>query len=418
MMNHVVVTGLGVSAANGIGIPAFTQSLKSGISGVKCHINEFPAIKASLADYSYKTALASLPLSQDTLNHALRLGAKAPLSAHLSLATALEAWHDAFADGCPYPPDQRGVIIAGHNIEQKYQYQIRQSYVERPEFVPASHALCFMDTNQLALLSELLTLRGEGYTVGGASASGNTGLLHAYRQIASGVTQACLVVGAMADLSPPEIQAFKNSGALLTEGDAFDAARLCRPFDLNRQGFVYGQGCACLLLENEQSANERNAPIWGRVLGGSLCLDANRGSNPSSEGESRAMRQALLAANRPYDSVNYINTHGTSSLQGDETEIAAIKHAFGPYHRQIWLNSTKSLTGHCLYAAAAVEAAATLIQMKEHFLHPNLNLENPIDNDCRFVGQQAQSQPIAIALNNAFGFGGINTCVVLEHVSQ
>ncbi|BEM77695.1 polyketide biosynthesis malonyl-ACP decarboxylase PksF [Serratia marcescens] len=418
MKNHVVVTGLGVSAANGIGVPAFTQSLKAGISGIQYHANAFPAIKASLADYSYKTALSSLPLTQETLKNALRLGAKAPLSACLSLATALEAWHDAFADGCPYPPEQRGVIIAGHNIEQKYQYQIRQSYAERPEFVPASHALCFMDTHQLGLLSELLTLRAEGYTVGGASASGNVGLLHAYRQVASGTVQACLVVGAMADLSPPEIQAFKSSGALLTDGAASDPARLCRPFDRDRQGFVYGQGCACLLLENEQSANERHAPIWGRVLGGSLCLDANRGSNPSWEGESRVMRQALEAAKRPYDSVSYINTHGTSSLQGDETEIAAIKHAFGPYHRQIWLNATKSLTGHCLYAAAAVEAAATLIQMRARFLHPNVNLENPIDKECRFVGQQAQSQPITVALNNAFGFGGINTCVVLEHVSQ
>ncbi|OKP52610.1 poly(3-hydroxyalkanoate) depolymerase [Serratia marcescens] len=418
MKNHVVVTGLGVSAANGIGVPAFTRALKSGVSGVKWHVNEFPEIKASLADYSYPTTLASLPLSPETLKQALRLGAKAPLSARMSLATALEAWHDAFADGCPYPPEQRGIIVAGHNIEQGYQYQIRQSYADRPEFVPASHALCFMDTHQLALLSELLTVRGEGCTVGGASASGNVGLIQAYRQVASGVTQACLVVGAMADLSPPEIQAFKNSGALLSDGNAEEAARLCRPFDSDRRGFVYGQGCACLLLENEQSARERRAPIWGRVLGGSLCLDANRGSNPSCEGEARAMLQALQAANCSYDAVNYINTHGTSSLLGDDTEIAAIKQAFGPYHRQIWLNATKSLTGHCLYAAAAVEAAATLIQMKAGFLHPNLNLDTPIDNDCRFVGQQAQSQPIAIALNNAFGFGGINTCVVLEHVGQ
>ncbi|WOA53295.1 beta-ketoacyl synthase N-terminal-like domain-containing protein [Dickeya solani] len=418
MKNNVVVTGLGVAAANGIGIPAFTQSLKTGISGINRHTNEFPEIKASLADYNYKAALESLSLTQEERKDALRLGARVPLSTRVSLATALEAWHDAFADGCPYPPEQRGIIIAGHNVEQKYQYQIRQSFIDQPEFVPASYALYFMDTNQLGLISELLTIRGEGCTVGGASASGNSGIIQAYRQVASGITQSCLVVGAMADLSPPEIQAFKNSGALLTQSDSSDPAQLCRPFDQDRKGFVYGQGCACLLLENEQSARERHAPIWGQILGGSICLDANRGSNPSCEGESRVMQQALLTACCPHDSVDYINTHGTSSLMGDETEIAAIKRVFGPYHQQIWLNSTKSLTGHCLYAAAAVETVATLIQMKERFLHPNLNLETPINDECRFVGQHAQHQEIKVALNNAFGFGGINTCVVLAHASQ
>ncbi|TYL43741.1 beta-ketoacyl synthase N-terminal-like domain-containing protein [Dickeya sp. ws52] len=418
MMHNVVVTGLGIAAANGIGIPAFTQSLKTGISGISRHVGEYPEIKASLSDYNYKAALASLSLTQETLNDALRLGARVPLSAQVSLTTALEAWYAAFADECPYPPEQRGIIIAGHNIEQKYQYQIRQSFTDQPEFVPASYALYFMDTNQLGLLSELFTIRGEGCTVGGASASGNAGIIQAYRQVASGITQSCLVVGAMADLAPPEVQAFKNSGALLAESDSGDPTQLCRPFDQQRKGFVYGQGCACLLLENEQSARKRHAPIWGRILGGSICLDANRGSNPSCEGESRVMAQALQAAGCAYDSVDYINTHGTSSLMGDETEIAAIKRVFGPYHRQIWLNSTKSLTGHCLYAAAAVEAVATLVQMREHFLHPNLNLETPINSECRFVGQHAQRQDINIALNNAFGFGGINTCVVWEHVNQ
>ena len=415
---NVVVTGLGVMAANGLGLFNFTQSLKTGTSGVRRYSNESLEIKAGLDAFNYKEILERMSLTQDKKKQALRLGAKVPDSAKISIITALETWQDAFPDKCPYAPEELSIIIAGHNIEQQYHYTIQQSFIKHPNFIPASYALSFMDSNQIGLLSELNTIRGEGFTIGGASASGNSGIIQAYRQITSGTSQACLLVGAMMDLSSSEIQAFKHTTALVSKKDDwYEPQQLCRPFDRARKGFVYGQGCACLLIENEQSAYTRSAKIWARILGGSICLDANRSSNPNSTGEARAMLQALQDANCSPGSVDYINSHGTGSLIGDVAELAAIKSVFGSHTKNLWINSTKSMTGHCLSAAAVVEAAAILIQMKNNFIHPNLNLEDPIDYACRFVGKTLQKEKIRIAINNSFGFHGINTCIVLENIS-
>ncbi len=143
-------------------------------------------------------------------------------------------------------------------------------------------------------------------------------------------------------------------------------------------------------------------------------LDGNRLTNPNPTGEARAMRQALYTAGLSPEDVAYLNTHGTASVLGDEAEIAAIKEVFDQTASEIWLNSTKSLTGHCLTAAGAIEAIATIIQMNEDFLHPNLNLEDPMDETCRFVGGQSQPATINIAMSNSFGFGGINSSIIFK----
>ena len=139
------------------------------------------------------------------------------------------------------------------------------------------------------------------------------------------------------------------------------------------------------------------------MIGGGITLDGNRLTNPNPAGEGRAMQQALNTAGVSPNDVTYINTHGTASVLGDETEIAAIKAVFGDSVPNLWLNSTKSLTGHCLTAAGTIEAIATIIQMNEGFLHPNLNLDHPLDEACRFVGRQSQPAVINLAMSNSFG---------------
>ena len=126
------------------------------------------------------------------------------------------------------------------------------------------------------------------------------------------------------------------------------------------------------------------------------------------------MKQALKEAGCAAESVNYVNAHATSSVMGDEIEVKALKEVFGGHLGHIWVNATKGLTGHCLCAAGLVESAATLIQMKYGFLHPNLNLDKAIDETCRFVGVTARSEVLHLALSNAFGFGGINTSIVIR----
>lgn len=283
-------------------------------------------------------------------------------------------------------------------------------------YVPGRYALAYQDTDHVGTLSQILGITGEGCTVGGASASGNLAIIHGSRLIELGAADACLVVGAMTDLSPTERQAFVNLGAMpgwAAGAEPEDPAALCRPFDTGRRGFVYGQAAGCLVLEAERSARRRGAVPLAELRGYGLRLDANSLADPREEGEAQAMTEAMArAAVRPAD-VDYVNAHGTGSARGDDAEAAAVARAFGPELGRPVVNATKGLTGHCLSAAGVVEAVAVIVQMRHGFIHPNINLEHPIDARLRFAGGHAAKAVIDCALSNSFGFGGINSCIVL-----
>jgi malonyl-ACP decarboxylase len=221
--------------------------------------------------------------------------------------------------------------------------------------------------------------------------------------VASGAVDVCLVLGALTDLSGMERQSFYNLGAMATT--------TCRPFDVDREGFVPGQAAACLVLESPESAAERGVPVLGHVAGYAQRLDATRLAEPSVAAEATVMAAALRHAGLSPDRIGYVNTHGTGSRIGDETEVRAIREVFGA--ARPWLNSTKGLVGHCLCAAGVVEAVATLVQLRHGFLHPNAGLARPLDDTSRFVGAVARHEEVDHALSNAFGFGGFNTSVVL-----
>lgn len=415
MLHDAVITGAGVLTSGGFGIQAFTDNLKAGRSGITRYEEDGLEVAARLQGFNFESSLAQLSLSEAVKTRALRAGRRAPRSAQCSLLTALEAWQQAFDSEQVYPPANVNLLIAGNNINQGYQHGVMSKFLDDPEYVPASYALHFMDTDQIGLLSEVLEIEGEGFTVGGASASGNLAILQACRQIRHGLCDACVVVGAMADLSQVELRAFRHAGALGGNRFALEPEKACRPFDSHREGFIYGQGSACMIVESGENARKRGASVWGRIAGGSACLDGNRSSDPSVEGEVRAMKQALEAAGHSPEQVDYVNAHATSSRLGDEVEVAALKAVFGSRVGEVWVNATKGLIGHCLFAAGVIEVVATLVQMKGGFLHPNLNLDNPIDMECRFVPATAQPARSALALSNAFGFGGINTSIVIEN---
>lgn len=414
MCDDVLVTGVGVLTSTGRGIEAFSNALRHGRIGITNSAEDELGVAGRMQGFNFEVSLSGLSLPESIKTRALRAGRRAPLSAQASLITALEAWHQAFGDVEVYPPEKINLLVAGNNINQAYQRGVMMKFQEDPEYVPASYALHFMDIDQIGLLSEVLGIRGEGFTVGGGSASGNMGILQAYRQIKYGLCQACVVVGAMADLSPVELRAFQHAGALGGKRFAAQPEKACRPFDADRDGFIYGQGSACMILESSNHAQERGVPIWGQIGGGAACLDGNRSSNPSAAGEVRVMKQALEEAGHAVEEVQYVNAHATSSLLGDEVEVKAIKEVFGSHLEKVSINATKGLIGHCLYAAGVIEAVATLIQMKHGFLHPNVNLENPIDNECRFIGLTAEAKRTELALNNSYAFGGINTSIVIK----
>jgi malonyl-ACP decarboxylase len=388
--------------------------LRDGASGVIRRERLVPALAGGLSDFNFERRLAEMGLPEELSSKARRMARRSPLSVQCSTLTALEAWRSAgFLEAPPDDARRVGMVVAGQNISSAYQFEVSEKFRLEPEYVAPSYGLHFLDTDHVGCLSELFGVGGEGLTTGGASASGNIALITGMRLIRQNLLDACVVVGALADLSPVECHAFKQMGAMGGNA-ALDPGRACRPFDADRDGFVYGQGSASLILESEGHAARRGAPHWGSILGGAVCLDGNRSSELNPEGVARAMRGALSDGGVEVDQIEYVNAHATSSVLGDDREAIGIKTFLGRRTGEVWVNSTKELTGHCLWAAGVVEAAAVLIQMREGFLHPNPNLNRPTDPDCRFVGTGTREIRCATALSNSFGFGGFNTSIVLR----
>lgn len=416
-MKRVAITGMGVVTAAGQGLDAFTLALQTGLSGIKprpATVDLPLPFGGFLADFALAAALQKFSDQADGLwQKAQTVARRAPLSVQASVVSALEAWQGAKLMTHTLDATRVSLVVAGQNLNQGYSYTMQQKHQATPDYLPPRYGIHFLDTDQVGILSELFAIHGEGQTVGGASASGNVGLIQGYRLVQWGLADVCMVVGALQELSPLEIHAFAALGAL--GGKTIqEAAQACRPFDQQREGFIYGQGSGCLIVESEASAQRRGVEPLAELAGYGFVLDGNRLIDPSPVGEAQAMRQALQRANLAPVDVDYVNAHGTASVLGDVTEIAALKDVLGEAVAQFWLNSTKSLTGHCLTAAGVIEAIATILQMKGGFVHPNLNLAQPMDDTCRFVGQLSQHATINVALSNSFGFGGINSSIVLK----
>ena len=421
--SKVGITGMGIVSSIGDDVSAFCNSLKGGKSGIKqvARTKESKVsvdIAAEIQDFSFLELLNRFQdLSDEKLNHARRLGQRAPFAIQLSIIAALEAWHHAQLFSHQPLSERMGLMVAGQNSTQHYQYDLISKFKKNPEYLSPRYALEFLETNQVGVLSELLGIQGEGLVVGGASATGNVGIIKGTQLVLSGLVDICLVVGVVADLSPMDIQGFINVGAMGGKKYINQPEKACRPFDTRHEGFIYGQASACIILESESSARERGVPVVAEIKGGALNLDGNSSSNPNVHGESRAMLSALRQAGLLASDVDYINTHGSSAPLGDKIEAEAISQVF-EHASGWWLNSTKSLTGHCLYSAGVVEAIATVEQMREGFIHPNKNLDDPIRDDLPFCGAEAIDHRIDVAVSNSFGFGGINTSIVLQRAPK
>ncbi len=420
MLSRVVVTGYGILSSIGQNSQEFTSSLIMGCSGISHLKQKFEPpisvnIGAEIKDFQFLSALenfASLP--NELIEQAKRSAQRAPFTIQTSVISALEAWQQSQLYYHHIDRYRIGIVVAGQNSTQNYQYGLSSGFQKNPEYLSPRYALHFMDTDQVGTLSEIFGIQGEGLSVGGASASGNVAIIKGLQAIQLDLIDICLVIGVVADLSPMDLQGFFNIGAM--GGKLFQGKpeKACRPFDTQHEGFIYGQASGCLILESEASAIARDAPIEAEILGGALTLDGNRLSDPSVEGESGAMRSALLKSGISARQIDYINAHGSSSPIGDDAEIEAIRRVFTEHLPGIRINSTKGLTGHCLFSAGVIEAIATIVQLGNDFLHPNLNLETPIDSQCNFCGSSAVKGVFTTALSNSFGFGGINTSLVIK----
>ncbi|MBO9699895.1 MAG: beta-ketoacyl-ACP synthase [Sporocytophaga sp.] len=418
--NKIGITGMGIVSSIGENISSFCNALMKGESGIRLSTSQKEPkisvnIAAELQNFSFLELLNRFQdVPEEKLVNAKRLGRRAPFAIQASIISALEAWQHAQLFQSKLQSERIGLIVAGQNSTQNFQYDLIQKFRENPEYLSPRYALEFLETNQVGVLSELFGINGEGLVVGGASATGNVGIIKGYQLVHSGFADVCVVVGTIADLSPMDIQGFINIGAMGGKKYINQPEKACRPFDKQHEGFIYGQASACIILESLASASKREAPFLAEIKGGSINLDGNSSSDPNKNGEVKAMLSALNQAGLSASEVDYLNTHGSSSALGDKTEADAICDVFGGHTAALRLNATKGLTGHCLYSAGLVEAIATVIQMRQGFLHPNKNLEEPICNDLKFCGAEAINHRIDIAMSNSFGFGGINTSIVLK----
>lgn len=418
---RALITGMGIICSIARDAASFGKALREGQSGIERipHAGENqPAFSAAILGFDFLKALeerTALPSQLHTM--ARRGGVRSPFALQAGILAALEAWETAGLHETPIPADRIGLVVAGNNLTGNHAYGAYPKFVKNPAHLPGSCALRFQDTDHVGVLTEIFSIRGEGYTVGGASASGNIAIINASRLIELGAVDACLVVGALTDLSPLEQQAYFNIGAMVGQYSG-NPKLVCRPFDENHKGFAYGQGSACLVLEAESSAKRRKAGVLAELAGYDLKLDANSSSNPQEDGEVLAIQNAIRNAGLESDEIAYVNAHGTGSPLGDRTELRALRRALGQSFTQTWVNATKALTGHCLCAASVIEAVATVIQMAGNFVHPNINLSRSIDPDCLLVGTRAEVAKIDFALSNGFGFGGFNTSIVLANPNR
>ncbi|HLP42083.1 MAG TPA: beta-ketoacyl synthase N-terminal-like domain-containing protein [Fibrobacteria bacterium] len=412
------ITGMGILSSIGRDVPTFCASLREGRAGFSRAERKHPSapvdIAAEIKDFSFLEELKRCnDLSEPTFRAARRLGQRAPFPVQVAILSALEAWSMAGMFVSRPAPERIGVIVAGQNTTQNYQFGLIPGFLANPEYLTPRYGLEFFDSNHVGILSELLGIHGEGFVVGGASATGNLALIKAWQAVSSGWLDACLVAGITADPSPMDLQGFFSMGAMGGRKFSGNPEKACRPFDVQHEGFIYGQAGACVVLESRASAQNRGAPLLATVNSGAVYLDGNSSSNPSMEGEAAAMRLAIAGSGLPLSEIGYVNTHGSSSPLGDRTEAEAIREVFGDLASEVWMNSTKGLTGHCLQSAGVVEVIATVLQMREGFIHPNRNLEEPVQTGLRFSGPVAVETRIEAALSNSFGFGGINSSVVL-----
>jgi 3-oxoacyl-[acyl-carrier-protein] synthase II len=262
-------------------------------------------------------------------------------------------------------------------------------------------------------------LKGANSTVTTACAASTQSIGNASRTIERGDADVMLAGGSEASLCRVGIAAFNAIRALSTRND--DPEHASRPFDRDRDGFVPGEGAGTLVLEDLDHARDRGARIYGEVIGFGVTADAFHSVAPDETGlaPARCMSVALNDAVIKPEEVDYVNAHGTSTPLNDAAETRALKMAFGEHARKLAISSTKSMIGHLLGAAGAVEAIATLLTIRHGLVPPTINYENP-DPDCDldYVPNQARRMPVRIAISNGFGFGGQNATVVLQRYEE
>ena len=411
-MKRVVVTGLGAITPIGKTIPEYCQALKNGVSGA-AEITHFDAS-------NFKTRFACEVKDFNAQDYFDRKEArKMDPFVQFAMIAANEAMADSGIDPETIDRDRAGVIW-GSGIGGLFSLQTEISNFAVGNGIPRFNP--FMIVKMISdiaagQISIKYGLRGINYATVSACASASHALINASDYIRLGKADMMITGGSEATITTTGIGGFNSMKALSERNDSPETAS--RPFDKDRDGFVLGEGAGALILEEYEHAKKRGAKIYAEVMGSGMTADAHHITAPHPEGlgARNVMKMALIDAKMNPEDVDYVNVHGTSTPLGDIAEVKAIKQVFGEHAYKLNISSTKSMTGHLLGAAGAIESIAGILSIKHQFVPPTINhfTDDPdIDQKLNLTFNQAQERKVDTVLNNTFGFGGHNTSVILK----
>ena len=418
-LKRVVVTGLGALTPVGNTAPETWENLLNGVSGA----GPITHFDASL----FKTQFACEVKNFNVNEHLDRKEArKMDLYTQYALVAAMEAVKDSGLDVEKEDLNRIGVIfgvgIGGmHTFEEETgNYALHKDMGPKynPFFIPKMIAdIC------AGQISIMYGFHGPNYVTSSACASSTNALADAFNLIRLGKANVIVSGGAEAAIFPCGVGGFNAMHALSTRND--DPKGASRPFSKSRDGFVMGEGAGCLILEELEHAKARGAKIYAEVAGVGMSADAHHltASHPEGLGAKLVMENALEDAGMKPEDIDYINVHGTSTPVGDISEVKAITALFGEHAYKLNISSTKSMTGHLLGAAGAVEALASVLAVKNDIVPPTINHEEgdndeEIDYNLNFTFGKAQKRTVNAALSNTFGFGGHNACIIVKKYAE
>ncbi|MFK5998523.1 MAG: beta-ketoacyl-[acyl-carrier-protein] synthase family protein [Rhodobacterales bacterium] len=402
-MNRVVITGQGTINSLGCDVPQTLDAMSKGLCGIgalefddvdRLGIQIGGQIKGYLADHRFSGSELSLydPFTQFAVIAAAEAIAQSGLEFNDKLAA------------------QTGVVLgtAAGGLQTQDQ-NFRSVYQDGKKRVHPFVVPRLMNNAAASHISMIHGLRGPGFTVSSACASSNHAMGQAYHLIGSGMVQAMVTGGSESMLCFGGIKAWEGLRVMSHDG--------CRPFCATRNGMVQGEGAAVFVFEDYAHAKARGADILAEVIGFSMNSDACDIVNPSLEGATAAICQALKYADVAPEDVGYINAHGTATTVNDKTECAAIHAAFGPAAKRVMVSSTKAMHGHLIGGTGAVELLAVIAALKDGMIAPTINYARK-DPACDLdvVPNTARHEPVKVAISNAFAFGGMNAVIALKAI--
>ena len=415
-LKRVVVTGLGALTPVGNGLAATWASLLAGKSGAA------PITLFNAENYKTKFACEVKGFDPSCIVDA-KEARRIDRYSQFSMYVAKEAIEDAGIDVETADKGRIGVIWGSGmggltSFEAEVIENAEGNGIPRynPFFIPK-----VLHSMAVGHISLMLGLKGPAFAVTSACASSSHSIGQAFDAVRVGRADVVLTGGADADVTSSGIGGFNAMRAISTRNDSPETAS--RPFSKSRDGFVLGEGAACLVLEEYEHAKARGAKIYAEVVGYGATADAYHmtAPDPTGAGAASVMRLALRDANIKPEAIDFINTHGTSTPLGDIAELSAIKDVFGEHIYDMNLDSTKSMTGHLLGATGALEALACVKALEEGIVPPTINHEEgdedeKIDYRINFTFNKPQQRDIHYALSNNFGFGGLNACLIFKSI--